>query len=286
MKIKLLIIWTLSLITSAYASDFARIYDNEFQQAVRTYNKDDNKDDKKDDKIIKLIGVSHFGEKEFYDHINKLMKDKIVIYELFGSHYEDQEKLKKAITNLGDAYSEKYQMISQITKPYELFALKYGLISQMDALDYSKAKQHIHADIIIEELAALANQSPEDLKQWIDNLIPEVVPPRILKKYGDNKTEALREERDAHMASSPSLADNVKKDLEMSFEKKDSIGHILNRNKIIKSELQALWNDENPPREILIVYGADHLPDIEQFLLENGYELNKTEWLKIFNLND
>jgi hypothetical protein len=41
---------------------------------------------------------------------------------------------------------------------------------------------------------------------------------------------------------------------------------------------------ESGKKHLAIFYGAAHLPDMEQRLLKQGYKLQKSEWLKAWDL--
>jgi hypothetical protein len=261
-----------------YGSPFIRIFDEAgtpvLQGAIRTYQKNQN--------TIKLIAMQHFGEQEFYDKVNEVMENKTVIYELAGNTYEVQKRLKSAIESLGEEYANRYKMMNTITKPYAQWAMAYGLAEQEDALDYSKVFRLLHADVVEDTFVALMDDKAA-FKNYIDNLIKDVVRPEIFKAH-KNEDEALKEELNMNLAQGGSLLDATKRDLAQSVEEKDKIASIFARNEFIKKRLKELWSEKDPPKEVVIVYGYDHLPDIEKYLIEHGYILVKEEWIKILDL--
>ncbi len=60
-----------------------------------------------DTKIISLLGMNHFAEASFYDQVEQIAKNKIVIYELSGCNFEQKEKQDCAIKKLPENYQDK-----------------------------------------------------------------------------------------------------------------------------------------------------------------------------------
>lgn len=245
---------------------------NSFGLALRKY--------KKGNKTVKLAAMLHFGEPKLYERINKTLKNKVVIYELAGGTFEQQKELDQAIKSLGDEYALRYQLLRLIASPSELLARKFGLASQHNAVDYSPAARLIHADVTGMPMLAMI-EDQDQLKQYIDAIAEQAVRPSILKKHTD-KNKALKEEVKIALKHGESLKEIMERDL--LHTNKDGLGDLKGRNQIIKDKLQEFWNETEGPSEITVIYGADHLSEIDDFLIEKGFILSREGWFKAIDL--
>jgi len=273
-KISLLIVTFFSLISHAGA--WLKISDDKSmaQLALRTY--------KKGNDTVKLVAMMHFGENEFYEQVNKILKNKIVIYELAGGTFEQQKKLDEVIESLGSEYALRYKLLRLISSPTSLFALRFGLAEQGAAVDYLPAAKLIHADVTGSPIFNLIDNQ-DKLKQFLDALVEDCVPPRIFKQHTD-KNEALKAEINQALKNKESLKDIVERDIIQDKSIKNKLGNSEIRDQIIKNKLRELWNENMQPSEISVIYGADHLQEIEEFLIQNGFVTTEEEWLKVLDL--
>jgi hypothetical protein len=105
---------------------------------VRKYEHGDNKS-------VTLVPMQHFASPEFYRAVEELMRDQVVIYELFGGNWNWNEKQIKEerenLASLGDDYVQAYALLCD----KDAQTAKFGIVSQ-DLLSYGGCKKIIRAD--------------------------------------------------------------------------------------------------------------------------------------------
>lgn len=266
--------------------------------AHRTYVSKDNKT------TIQLIGMQHKALSSFYDSVQRMMANKVVLYESLGMTIEDSEKFTARIASLGNYFSIMQTLLS-FAKPNAL-----GLIRQPKGTSfYSSAAELIHADAPADEVMKHA-----DILNKLDTFLPvlndDEVKNRLrymlqiqlhavfgwdvdlgddrnqLKMFAlvlmaasweDDKTGPSHREREEIEGCNQEI-ESVKQGQLLSPYKNFVL---LERNNFIYEALQGLWARAQIPDRIAVVYGAAHLPFVEEFLLRNGYQPLKgsDEWL-------
>ena len=58
------------------------------------------------------------------------------------------------------------------------------------------------------------------------------------------------------------------------------------RNTIVFRDLRKVLKGKNPPKAIVVFYGAAHMPDLEKRLVEKlGFQPKRDDWLVAFGVN-
>lgn len=262
---------------------------------------------------VRLIGITHKAIPEFYKQVEELIKDKVVLYELFGSTLEMvKEKKDRIMALLSPEYKNRY--INSLGRPSCPNSL--GQVSQEDFLSYIQCKELIHADAesgmeIIglpydkDELSLIVEQgNSEALKNLIDTEILNQMENFSItcnESTIDENLPFLNEKFEKHCRSNPSRnvlsirhrkeVDYCNKDIVIIRKSEDLHSHYntiekfikVDRNDFIFTALNDLWNRDEIPTEIAIVYGAGHLPIVEDYLLRQGFKpvLGSDSWLTV-----
>lgn len=270
------------------------------------------KDYSRDAVSIKLIPMAHFAEESFYSKVNKEITGKTVIYELAGGDYKSQkiaidqkERMKNLATQLGPSFALVFDYTHKIVDKFYAFAHKYKAVTQIDSVDYDLAHVLSHADIISPEIDSnfretekmLAN--PEEFKnlQFIEPAKTLVTRRAIQPSNNEDElikgmSHYLKTRLDIKIANLPPIDIFIKQLLEQDkvmLASKESFYQefVAKRNQLVFDRTNEVLSQSNVPTEIVISYGAGHMPMIEEFLLSIGFSPKKDgeEWVKVISLN-
>ncbi|SKB04222.1 hypothetical protein SAMN02745166_04010 [Prosthecobacter debontii] len=225
---------------------------------------------------VDLVGAVHIADKAYFDALNARFKTyDAVLYELVGRPIEERDTLKP-----GDG-SEKLQWLGQVQ---EMMRNTLKLESQLQCIDY-KAANFVHADMSLEGFFDAQDQKKETfLTLWVkamqaqsglqrDHEQPSMLELIMILRQEDSSTELKR--------LVGREFDSMEK-LITGIESTGSTSIIGERNKhalsVMEREIQA------GKKRLAIFYGAAHLPDMEQRLIQCGFKLQNVDWVTAWNL--
>jgi len=227
---------------------------------------------KKKKVTVDLIGAVHIGDAKYYDKLNDLFKDyDVLLYELVAPGDEEIGEIQKAQMN-------------QIRTSQLAMKKALGLESQMIGVDYSP-KNFVHADMNMDEfLREQKRQGESFLKLYMQTATAE------RKRQLSGQAVGAPDVGDfADLVFSPNRSMSLRlllsrqlADLGGQFEQMDNSVIIAGRNikafEVLDRELK------EGHKRIGIFYGAGHMPDMEERLLEKGFKRKKVEWLSCWNM--
>lgn len=226
--------------------------------------------------MVDLVGAVHIADKAYFETLNTRFKTyDAVLYELVGRPIEQRDELKP-----GDG-SEKLQWLGQVQ---EMMRQTLKLESQLQCIDYH-APNFVHADMSLEGFFEIQEQKKETfLTLWMkamqaQSALPRDEPPismleliMILRRE-DSATELKR--------LVGREFDSMEK-LITGIESSGGTSIVSERNKhalaVVDREIQA------GKKRLAIFYGAAHLPDMEQRLLQRGFKLQKVDWVQAWDV--
>lgn len=225
---------------------------------------------------VDLIGVVHIGEKEYYELLNQRFEQyESLLYELVAP---EGTKIPKG----GDRGSQGMNPIAALQMGMQQVL---GLEFQLQHIDYTK-DNFVHADMTPEEFSESMQQNEESISGYALRAIGQSMAMQAAGK-GDDSLGMLF----AMLSSNKEIKmrRNFAKrmlDMEMGmimFEGKDGSTIIDHRNQKCMDVLQK--EIEDGKRNLAIFYGAGHLPDMEQRLLEDfGMKRAGRSWLTAWSL--
>lgn len=238
---------------------------------------------------IKVVPLLHIAEKQFYDLVNQLMTDKVVVYENIGCTYDQFERLKKRMASLPAPYPKRADFVFSYV--YDYWAEAFGLAKQVPSLNYGLAKFAVHADILDPVYRELLRGSDIKLKAYINSTATN----KLTNDYGFRRP-VLDRDIDRAVGVEKGRITSLKDFLEPSGTSIVHQSHLKNdlyrnvvtpRNKFIKIALKQLIHSNSPPDEIVLVYGYLHMVEMESWLMDLGFRRDQKSitWAKVLNLN-
>ena len=227
---------------------------------------------------LDLVGAVHIADAGYFKTLNERFKAyDVVLYELVGRPVEARDQLQP-----GDGDS-KLQWLGEMQEKMRA-ALK--LESQLKGIDY-KAKNFVHADLSTEKFFEKQSEKKENfLTLWLKAAITQAASSAPTAASSDlTLLMTLLMSRDS--------ATDLKRLIAREFDRVEQLitgveggnGTVIigERN---KHALEVLGQQiAAGRRKAAIFYGAAHFPDMEQRLLEEGWKLQKTEWLKAWDID-
>lgn len=227
--------------------------------------------------IVDLIGAVHIADKNYFDALNHRFKSyDAVLYELVGRPVEQRTEMKVADGNA------KLQWLGQMQ---ETMRKKLALESQLQCIDY-KAPNFVHADMSTEGFLDTQKDKKENfLTLWMKAAIASSVtadPEKEEPSMVEFLAILMREDNASELKLMVGREFDRVENLMAGIESGDGTVIIGERNRhaleVLKKQI------ESGKMRLAIFYGAAHFPDMEQRLLKQGYKLEKTEWLKTWDL--
>ena len=227
---------------------------------------------------VDLIGAVHIADKKYFEALNARFKTyEVVLYELVGRPIEERDTLK-----VGDG-AEKLQWLGALQEKMRA-ALK--LESQLKCIDY-KAKNFVHADLSTEGFFEKQEEKKENFfGLWMKAALAQAASADSSKANSD-MTLILT------LLMSKDSATDLKRLIGSEFdrveqlmagvESGDGTAIIGSRNEHALAVMQKQITAGK--KKLGIFYGAAHFPDMEQRLLKMGFKLQKTEWLKAWDID-
>jgi hypothetical protein len=232
--------------------------------------------DSSDGPVVDLIGVVHFGEKKYYEQLNKRFEQyDAVLYELVAP--EGKQTPKR-----GQASNHPLALVQNGMK--DILELEH----QLEHIDYRKPNM-IHADMTPETFAQKMSQRNESFFQI------------LMKSLGQGiaqQNQKQKQPTDSGLGMlavwfSPYRATVLRKMMAEQFEDlensmkfldgPDGSTIITERNKVALDVLKKQL--DGGKRRIAIFYGAGHMPDFERRLIEDfGLKRDQERWLVAWDL--
>lgn len=258
----------------AVATDFIRFVENDdgasLQTGIASYVSPTGV-------IVDLVGAVHIADKKYFEELNTRFKTyDSVLYELVGRPVEQRQEMKVA-----DGV-EKLQWLGQLQ---ETMRSKLELESQLKLIDY-KAKNFIHADMSTEGFFDTQKEKKETfLTLWMKAAIAQTLtadPDKEEPSMVQLIAILMRKDSATELKRMVGREFDSVENLMAGIESGNGTAIIGERNRhaldVMKKQI------ESGKKHLAIFYGAAHLPDMEQRLLKQGYKLQKSEWLKAWDL--
>lgn len=289
MKMRLLFAFSLTLLSASAAeekkaapaaaapvpTDFIRFVETDegdsLQTAIATYLSPGGV-------TVDLIGAVHIADKKYFDALNARFKTyEVVLYELVGRPIEERDQLK-----VGDGDS-KLQWLGALQ---EKMRATLKLESQLQGIDY-KAKNFVHADLSTEGFFEKQEEKKETfITLWMKAALAQAAAGDSGKANSDMTLIMT-------LLMSKDSATDLKRLIGSEFDRVEQLmagveagngtAIIGERN---KHALEVMQKQIAAGRKRLaIFYGAAHFPDMEQRLLKEGWKLQKTDWLKAWDID-
>lgn len=236
---------------------------------------------------ITVIPMVHIAEKEFYQYVTKKMINQVVVYEYFGSTFHDSLEIQRRSKALPPPYPNRAQFTE--TFPYDYWAEAYGLEKQSTAIDYRVSKVAVHADTEAPIIKKVLEGGEDILKKFIDFVVgAKLATYSITETDVDKKIELVRDFEKSRVTTlkefmePKNLSVTSDEHLKTDFYKNT----VASRNGIVKATISDLLKRTAHPRHFVIVYGYLHMVEIEEFLVNRGFQKidASVEWVKVFNL--
>jgi hypothetical protein len=227
---------------------------------------------------VDLIGAVHIADKKYFDALNTRFKSyEVVLYELVGRPIEERDQLK-----VGDG-DTKLQWLGALQ---EKMRATLKLESQLQCIDY-KAKNFVHADLSTEGFFEKQEEKKETfLTLWMKAALAQAAAGDSGKANSDmTMIMTLLMSKDSSTDLKRLIGsefDRVEQ-LMAGVEAGNGTAIIGERNKhALEVMLKQIAAGK---KRLAIFYGAAHFPDMEQRLLKEGWKLQKTDWLKAWDID-
>lgn len=232
--------------------------------------------DNADGPTVDLIGVVHFGEKSYYERLNKQFEQyDVLLYELVAP--EGRQAPKR-----GQSSGHPLAVVQNGMK--DILELEH----QLDHIDYRKPNM-VHADMTPEAFSKKMAERNESFFQMLMKSLGQGIAQQTEKEgaSADGGVGLLA------IWFSPYRATLLRKMMAEQFEDLDNSMKFLNgpdgstiiteRNKVALEEMRK--QVAAGKRRIGIFYGAGHMPDFERRLIEDfGLKRADEQWLVAWDL--
>lgn len=226
---------------------------------------------------VDLIGAVHIADKTYYDALNKRFKTyDAVLYELVAPEGAELPKP-------GEGTRESSNPLSAMQR---FMQTTLELQFQLDCIDYT-VDNMVHADMTPEEFAASMRDRGESFLQMFFRILSQSMtqpPPKSKFNNGDLLAALFAKDRGTRLKRI--MADQFENmEAQMSMiNGPDGSTLITERNKkafqVLKKQL------DQGTRRIAVFYGAGHLPDMEERLIDE-FKMKRTqiEWLPAWEID-
>ena len=247
----------------------------------------------KDGPSVTLLGVSHLGNKAYYKKFKEARYRGLSSFEGVGFEEKGPQK------NEGSSNAVSEMQLS--------LARSMGLVFQLEAIRYDGAHFR-NSDISSEALMTRLRGGP--LKAGRSGRRSSEKPPVSSRKQGidggsfwkffrfefpwksfeflgkDPKFQALM--KLAIVETLGAIEGDVTRLAKSSGPDMEKFMKVLleDRNTIVFRDLRKVLKGKNPPKAIVVFYGAAHMPDLEKRLVEKlGFQPKRDDWLVAFGVN-
>ena len=226
--------------------------------------------------LVDLMGAVHIGDAAYYQQLNKEFKAyDAVLYEMVKPAKLDPAQFQN-------------RPPSSVGMMQTFMQKQLDLAYQLDEVDYT-AKNFVHADMTVKQFRKRQEARGESMFKLMFKLMKEDMARRANKKKGADisSAELLR------ALLNPNRSVELKYLLARQFNEMERLTAGLNdekgsviltdRNKValkvLARELAA------GKKKLAIFYGAAHLPDLEERMVEKmGFERKATRWVTAWKL--
>ena len=250
--------------------DFVRFIENEkngqLQTALASYKNAAGQ-------VVDLVGAVHVGDAAYYQNLNERFKSYgVVLYELVANP-ED-------FLNPDPEETPAPSMISMLQRTMKnVLKLEF----QLDIIDY-KAVNFVHADLTPEAFSKMQKERGESIFTLILNAMNAQAATGIETKIGLGQLFRVFTSRDSASELKLLVAQQFEEMEQLMDASEGEKGTVLitGRNEqVIKVLKEQLKKDV---RKLAIFYGAGHLLDLEERLLDLGFKKTGQEWLTAWNI--
>jgi len=228
---------------------------------------------------VDLVGAVHIGEPTYYEALNQLFEEyDVLLYELVAPEGTVIEKDRR------QASDNPISFLQNATKNF------LGMESQLEKIDYTKPN-FIRADMTPDQMAEKMQDRGESVLTLAMSALLDAMrkqnqaakdPKSAVLADGDmNIMEMLQSPKKAKLMMAKQFAGTESIDL--------ALGGSLNQLLVVDRNTEALkilkQQMEQGHQKIGVFYGAAHLPDLEQRLLNDfGLEKKETRWVQAWDL--
>ncbi len=237
---------------------------------------------------VDLIGAVHIGEPSYYAQLNELFDGyDVLLYELVAPEGTQIPR--------GGQRERGFNPVAMLQDGAKSML---GLESQLEQIDYTK-KHFVRADMTPSQIAEkMAERGDTAMTLALDTLADVIRQQNLMQRQaaeGEPQGLAALAAMDQHVSLADMLGNplKMKRMLAQQFAQTGSLdqamGSALNQLLIVDRNAEALKGLQKQlaagKRKIGIFYGAAHLPDLEQHLLDD-FGLRKTDqrWLTAWDL--
>lgn len=233
---------------------YSRIHDGALQIASKTFVASAKPK-------VTLLGAVHIGEKSYYQQLQKQLDNAdVVLFEGIGTDAEIKEIKKKCpeMKSKGGGHEENAKLLKL----------------ECQTKNIRKQSHFVHADMSMDEL--LDHKGIEMGKPLCERLRSSK--PKVKSSATPPKGEAEK------MRNTVALS--LIKDMshEREFARQEHILILFKRNKLVMETLKTELPKYKEGQEVIIFYGAGHMPDLELSLQDMGYSLDASSWISAFSL--
>lgn len=244
----------------------------------------------KDGTTVDLVGVVHLADTAYFKTLNERLKTyDAVLYEMVGGPHRPDK-----VTTGGEAPpadGEVAEEVGSVRQLQQLAKAFFGLDYQLDAIDYT-APNFVHADVDWREMETLMKARNETLMTLFTramSLPEDAALPGI--PADDDAAEAMMrrlfnavitgDSAGLKRTLAPFLSEA--ENLIAQLEGEDGTVLVRERNRVVLEKFAELRR-ERGPGTYAIFYGAGHMPDFEQRLLDEGFAKGETSWLDAWTI--
>ena len=217
---------------------------------------------------VRLISAVHIGESSYYHGIQKTMKDcDAVLYEMV--------KPKGSPAPIQGQHSD-----SAISQLQTFLKDQLNLSFQLDEIDYSPAN-FIHADLDAETFQQMQSDRGESFAMiMLQGMLKAMSDPGAQRVYEDEPVDAMDfltrpdGEGQLKVLIGRRLGD-IERDA-MGLDMLNGTVILTERNKAVIKKLREVVGQGK--KNIAIFYGAAHMTEVSQKLLQLGFSEQSTEW--------
>ncbi len=231
-------------------------------------------------RTVDLVGAVHLADEAYYRNLNRAFPGyDYVLYELVdGEDVPELSRLSRKIEN-GTATPEEHRRFDQLVREnqnkgtsafsqllgqyYATMAAKLELSLQTECIDYSLSNM-VYADMNSDELARAMEERGET---WLQLILASLMENGSGSLFSFS-AESLRREM------IESLAESDSRDVTM-----ENSAIVISRNIRCMEVLDRVVRKASPGTQIAIFYGAMHLRDMHQRMLERGFTLQGVQWI-------
>jgi len=244
---------------------------------------------------IDLVAVVHFAEHQYYADVNHLLEGyDAVLYEMVGpDDPSDPRALGRSIRRhqILKSHHPEAAPENPLSDIQSSLAHLLGLEFQLDDLNYA-CKNFVHADITPNELFRSVSQRGESLQQIMVRSFKS-----SLEEPDENDEDIDELNLVGISMQGPTQHDRIamRRILSKSFKDLKKMNEVLEgpggstlltvRNKRVSDVLARVLKSPAKKKHVAILYGAAHMPGIEEALTQRfGLALKSRKWLNAWDL--